>query len=48
MLITDVSPGLSRYYEYVLQKIDQENDIDNDEIYEEILESIEPGSKLIH
>ena len=48
MLITDVSPGLSRYYEYVLKKIDQENDIDNDEIYDEILESIEPDSKLIH
>ena len=52
MLITDVSPGLSRYYEYVLKKIDQEDDIDiddiDDEIHDEILESIEPGSKLIH
>jgi hypothetical protein len=51
MLITDVSPGLSRYYEYVLEKIDQEDDIDNidnDEIHDEILESIEPDSKLIH
>ena len=51
MLITDVSPGLSRYYEYVLKKIDQDgdiDDIDNDEIHDEILESIEPDSKLIH
>ena len=48
MLITDVSPGLSRYYEYVLKKIDQGDDINNDEIHDEILESIEPDSKLIH
>ena len=48
MLITDVSPGLSRYYEYVLKKIDQGDDINNDEIHDEILESIEPDNKLIH
>ena len=48
MLITDVSPGLSRYYEYVLKKIDQEDDIDNDEIHDEILESIKPNNKLLH
>jgi len=51
MLITDVSPGLSKYYEYVLKKIDQDgdiDDIDNDEIHDELLESIEPDSKLIH
>ena len=48
MLITDVSPGLSRYYEYVLKKIDQEDYIDNDEIHDEILESIKPNNKLLH
>jgi len=51
MLITDVSPGLSRYYEYVLANFDQEDNIDNidnDEIHDEILKSIEPNSKLIH
>ena len=48
MLIADVSPGLSRYYEYVLKQIDQKDDIDNDEIHDEILESIEPDSKLLH
>ena len=48
MLIADVSPGLSRYYEYVLKKIDQKDDINNDEIHDEILESIKPNSKLLH
>ena len=48
MLIADVSPGLSRYYEYVLGKMDQEDDISNDEIHDEILESIKPDSKLLH
>ena len=48
MLIADVSPGLSRYYEYVLKKIDQKDDINNDEIHDEILESIKPDSKLLH
>ena len=48
MLIADVSPGLSRYYEYVLGKMDQEDDINNDEIHDEILESIKPNSKLLH
>ena len=48
MLIADVSPGLSRYYEHVLKKIDQRDDIDNDEIHDEILESIKPDSKLLH
>tara|TARA_Y100000296_G_C5148890_1_gene245295 strand:- start:871 stop:1254 length:384 start_codon:yes stop_codon:yes gene_type:complete len=48
MLIADVSPGLSRYYEYVLKKIDHGIDIKNDEIHDEILESIEPDSKLFH
>ena len=48
MLIAYVSPGLSRYYEYVLKKIDQKDDINNDEIHDEILESIKPNSKLLH
>ena len=57
MLITDISPGLSKYYEYILKKIDYDDinsddinsdDIDNDEIYDELLESMEPNSKLIH
>ena len=48
MLIADVSPGLSRYYEHVLKKIDQEDVIDNDEIHDEILDSMKPSSKLLH
>ena len=57
MLIADISPGLSKYYEYILKKIDYDDissddinsdDIDNDEIYDELLESMEPNSKLIH
>jgi len=56
MLMTDVSPGLTRYYEYVLKKIDEEDifeddlgdNISKEEIYDELLESIEPDSNSIH
>ena len=50
MLIADISPGLSRYYEHVLKKIDHQeiDDISNDKIHDEILESLKPNSKLLH
>jgi len=53
------SPGLSKYYEYVLKRIGDEidgiiteekelDDYTNDEIYDELLEEEESPSKLIH
>jgi hypothetical protein len=53
LLVAAVSPGLSRYYEYILQKVDREDqlaleEIDNDDIYDELLESMNLDNKLIH
>ena len=53
------SPGLSKYYEYVLKRIGDEydeivtnekelDDYTNDEVYDELLEEEESPSKLIH
>ena len=50
------SPGLSRYYEYVLKRIEdwQNNneetleDITDDDVYEDLLEELETESKSIH
>ena len=50
------SPGLSRYYEYILLKIadwKQNNketleEISNEDVYEELLDEIETVSKSIH
>ena len=53
------SPGLSKYYEYVLKRIGDEydeivteekklDDYSNDDIYDELLIGSETGSKLIH
>ena len=53
------SPGLSKYYEYVLKRIGDDydeivtgekelDDYTNDEIYDELLEEKESPSKLIH
>tara|TARA_R110000851_G_scaffold87850_2_gene191555 strand:- start:956 stop:1369 length:414 start_codon:yes stop_codon:yes gene_type:complete len=50
------SPGLSRYYEYVLKRIEdwQHNnketleDITDDDVYEDLLEELETESKSIH
>ena len=51
LLVADVSPGLSRYYEYVLRKIEQdghEEIINNEEIFEDILDSMDVDSDSIH
>jgi hypothetical protein len=54
LLIADVSPGLSKYYEYILRKIEinedvlLDEDIDNDDIYDELLESMDTDSDSIH
>jgi hypothetical protein len=54
----EASPGLAKYYEYVLKRIGDEyeeinhekelDDYTNDEIYDELLEAEESPSKLIH
>ena len=54
----EASPGLAKYYEYVLKRIGNEyeeinhekelDDYTNDEIYDELLEEEESPSKLIH
>ena len=55
----EASPGLARYYEYVLKRIGDEHDeivskekelddYTNDEIYDELFEEEESPSKLIH
>jgi uncharacterized membrane protein len=58
IMMADVSPGLSKYYEYVLKKMDsyeesieeiiQEEDIDNEEIYNELLLDLDSDSDSIH
>jgi len=58
IMMADVSPGLSKYYEYVLKKMDsyeesieeviQEEDIDNEEIYNELLLELDSDSDSIH
>ena len=51
ILVADVSPGLSRYYEFVLRKVqdhmDQE-DATNEDIYDELLEDMDIESDIIH
>ena len=54
----EASPGLAKYYEYMLKRIGNEyeeinhekelDDYTNDEIYDELLEEKESTSKLIH
>ena len=56
VMMIDPSPGLQKYYELVLRKLmheDEEVDewteeIDEDDIYDELLEEEETPSKLIH
>ena len=58
VMMTEPSPGLSKYYEYVLRKLmnsdveEQEGDwsdeVDEEDIYDELLEEEESPSKLIH
>ena len=51
ILLTDVGHGLSRYYEYVLKKINEDVDVplpDEEEIYDELLEELDTESDSIH
>ena len=58
IMMADVSPGLSKYYEYVLKKMDsfeetieeeiQEEDIDDEDIYNELLLELDSDSDSIH
>lgn len=59
ILIADASTGLARYYEHVIRKIDaswgdgdilspDDDDPDDEDMYDELLEEAETGSKLIH
>jgi len=53
LLISDASPGLIKYYEYVLNQMRNHdftdlNDIDDEETYEELLDDLPEPSKLIH
>ena len=56
VMMMEPSPGLTKYYELVLRKLmheDEEVDewteeIDEDDIYDELLEEEETPSKLIH
>ena len=57
VMMTEPSPGLSKYYEYVIKKLmhdeelpemDWTDDINEEDIYDELLEDEESPSKLIH
>ena len=51
ILVADVSPGLSRYYEFVLRKVQDhmEHEINSDnDIYDELLEDMDIESDFIH
>ena len=53
LLISDASPGLIKYYEYVLKQMRNHdftnlNDIDDEEIDDELLNDLPEPSKLIH
>jgi len=57
VMTIEPSPGLSRYYEYVVRKLmreeneeysDWSDEINEDDIYDELLEEEESPSKLIH
>ena len=55
VMMIEPSPGLQKYYEYVLGKlssdeeeVDWAEEIDEEDIYDELLEEEESPSKLIH
>ena len=53
LLISDASPGLIKYYEYVLKQMrihdfTNLNDVDDEEIDDELLNDLPEPSKLIH
>ena len=57
LLVADASPGLSRYYEHVMREIKQLDapekrstldDIDDEDVYDELLEELETDNNTIH
>jgi len=53
LLISDASPGLIKYYEYVLTQMRNNDftnldDIDDEKLYDELLNDLPESSKLIH
>ena len=53
LLISDASPGLIKYYEYVLTQMRNNDftnldDVDEEELYDELLNDLPESSKLIH
>ena len=57
LLVADASPGLSKYYEHVMKEIKQLDtskkrssldDINNEEVYDELLEELETDNNTIH
>ena len=54
IIILPASPGLSVYYEGILNKLDNTDDepfvddFEDEEIYEELLDELETESKYIH
>ena len=56
IMAIDPSPGLTKYYEFVVRKLmreedvytDWEDEVDEEDIYDELLEEEESPSKLIH
>ena len=53
LLISDASPGLIKYYEYVLKQMRSNhftdtNDVDDEETYEELFDDLPESNKTIH
>ena len=57
LLVANASPGLSRYYEHVMKEIKQLDtskkrlsldDINDEEVYDELLEELETDNNTIH
>ena len=57
LLVASASPGLSRYYEHVMKEINQLDtpekksildNIDDEDVYDELLEELETDSNTIH
>ena len=53
LLISDASPGLIKYYEYVLTQLRNDDstnldNVDNEETYDELFNNLSNSSKVIH